>query len=47
MNPAVKRKLRRKAESEVIKRNILQNNYPDMVDKFERDFDKHMKDLLT
>lgn len=39
--------MRRKAESEVIKRNIEQNNYPDMVNKFERDFDKHMKDLLT
>ena len=47
MNPCVLRKQKKRLEAQVIKRNIKQNNYPDMVDKFERDFDKHMKDLLN
>jgi hypothetical protein len=31
----------------MIKRELEQNNYSAMVNKFEKDFDKHMKDLLT
>ncbi len=46
-NPSVRRKARRRQESIVIKRNIQQNNYPEMVEKFEKDFDKHMRDLLN
>lgn len=45
-NPCTRRKQRKKQEAVVIRRNILQNNYPEMVDKFERDFDRHMSDLF-
>ena len=47
MNPALKRKMRTKVQTEMIKRELEQNNYSAMVNKFEKDFDKHMKDLLT
>lgn len=46
-NTAVSRKAAKLRESAVIKRNIQNNNYPETVSKFERDFDKHMRDLLV
>ena len=47
MNPALKRRMRAKAQAERMKREMEQNNYSVMVNKFDKDFDKHMKDLLT
>ena len=46
-NPCKRRKARRQAEAQLIKRNIKQNNYAEMVDKFEKYFDQHMRDLLN
>ena len=40
------RKRRKERESQLIKKNISENNYPSILENFERKFNDLMKDLL-
>jgi hypothetical protein len=40
------RKYRNNKESELIKKNISENNYPQILENFQRKFDDFMKELL-
>ena len=40
------RKRRNKAESDLIKKNISENNYPKILEQFEDKFNEFMKQLL-
>jgi len=46
-NQCLSRKLVKKKETELIRKNIKDNDYAGTVNKFEKDFDKHMRDLLV
>ena len=41
-----KRKNQKRAESELIKKNISENNYPTILENFEKKFSDFMKELL-
>ena len=41
-----RRRIQKEKESELIKKNISENNYPTILDNFEKKFDEYMKELL-
>ena len=41
------RKAAKQKETDLIRKNIKDNDYAGTVNKFEKDFDKHMRDLLV
>lgn len=46
LNKLQQRKRRNQRESNLIKKNISENNYPNILENFERKFNDLMKDLL-
>ena len=46
-NQCQSRKASKQKETELIRKNIKDNDYAGTVNKFEKDFDKHMRDLLV
>ena len=46
MDAIARRKQRIILESENIKKSVIENNHQRMVDRYEKDFDNHLKELL-
>ena len=41
-----RRRLQKEQESALIRKNISENNYPTILENFEKKFDEYMKELL-
>jgi gamma-tubulin complex component 2 len=41
-----RRRIQKEKESALIKKNISENNYPTILENFEKKFDEYMKELL-